>query len=271
MAEVKWIKITTTMFDDEKIKIIESMPDADSILIIWIKLLTLAGKTNTNGFIFLAENIPYTDEMLSTLFNRPLNTVRLALETFKRFGMIDYDEQNFLHISNWDKHQNIDGLDKIREQTKKRVASYRKRQRQLPESNVTVTRGNATDIELDIEEERDKEVIRVPYQKILNLYLSICISFPKVRALSKEREEHIGARYKQYKCDIEVFRELFTKAESSIFLKGDNDRKWKATFDWLMNETNMAKVLEEKYKNKPKSSSSSPTVNLFEKTFADDI
>jgi len=87
MTEVKWIKITTSMFDDEKIKIIESMPDADSILIIWIKLLTQAGKNNANGFIFLSENIPYTDEMLSTLFNRPLNTIRLALQVFKHFGM----------------------------------------------------------------------------------------------------------------------------------------------------------------------------------------
>src|SRR5665647_2491167 len=104
MAEVKWIKLTTNMFDDEKIRIIESMPDADSILVIWIKLLTLSGKVNANGYIFLTENIPYTDEMLSNLFSRPLNTVRLALTIFKQFGMVEYDETNFLHIINWDKH-----------------------------------------------------------------------------------------------------------------------------------------------------------------------
>ena len=60
MSEIKWIKITTGMFQDEKIDYIESLPEADAILIIWIKLLTLAGKCNSNGFIFLTENIPYT-------------------------------------------------------------------------------------------------------------------------------------------------------------------------------------------------------------------
>lgn len=127
LADVKWIKITVNMFDDEKIRIIESMPDADAILVIWIKLLTLAGKNNTNGFIFLSENIPYTDEMLSTIFSRPLNTVRLALQTFKQFGMIDYNEKNFLYLVNWNKHQNVEGLEKIREQNKARASNYRKR------------------------------------------------------------------------------------------------------------------------------------------------
>ncbi|HBC95042.1 MAG TPA: hypothetical protein DCZ10_19650 [Pelotomaculum sp.] len=163
MAEVKWIKLNVAMFDDDKIRIIETMPEADSILVIWVKLLTLAGKKNMNGYIFLTENIPYTDEMLAGLFNRPLTTVRLALETFNRFNMINYNESNHLHITNWDKHQNIEGLDKIREQTRRRVADYRERQKELPEpeptecnvtGNATVTQGNAT--EIDIEE--DKEI-----------------------------------------------------------------------------------------------------------------
>jgi phage replication O-like protein O len=88
---------------------------------------------------------------------------------------------------------------------------------------------------------------KTPYQKIVHLYHEICISFPKVRTISEERKKHIGARYKQYGCNIEIFRELFTKAENSDFLKGINDREWKADFDWLMNEANMAKVLEGKY------------------------
>lgn len=160
MADVKWIKITVNMFDDEKIRIIESMPDADAILVIWIKLLTLAGKNNTNGFIFLSENIPYTDEMLSTIFSRPLNTVRLALQTFKQFGMIDYNEKNFLYLVNWNKHQNVEGLEKIREQTRQRVAKHREKQKMLPESNVTlpVTQSNATEKNKKKKENKNKEI-----------------------------------------------------------------------------------------------------------------
>ncbi|NLY46680.1 MAG: replication protein [Tissierella sp.] len=166
MSNVKWIKITTNMFEDEKIDFIESLPEADSILIIWIKLLTLAGKCNAGGFIFLTENIPYTEEMLTHKFRRPLNTVKFALRTLHELGMIELDDQSFIKISNWGKHQNIEGLEKIREQTRKRVAKYREKQNQLPSSNVTgnvtVTGGNATDKELELEEELeiDKDIYK---------------------------------------------------------------------------------------------------------------
>ncbi len=83
MSEVKWIKLSTQMFEDEKIKLIEQMPESDTILIIWVKLLSQAGKTNASGYIYLNQNIPYTDEMLATIFNRPLPIVRMALNTFQ--------------------------------------------------------------------------------------------------------------------------------------------------------------------------------------------
>ena len=161
MAEVKWIKITTNMFEDEKIDFIESLPECDAILIIWIKLLAQAGKTNSNGYIFLTEQIPYTDEMLSHKFRRPLNTVKLALQTLKNLEMIDFDNDGFLKISNWEKHQNIEGLDKIREQTRKRVAKHRENQRSL-QSNVTVTLRNATEEELEeeLDIDIDKELLQ---------------------------------------------------------------------------------------------------------------
>ena len=156
MSEVKWIKLSTNMFEDEKIRLIETMPDADTILVIWIKLLAQAGKTNATGYIYLNENIPYTDEMLATIFNRPIATVRLALKTFEQFGMIEINEDNFISISNWEKHQNLAGLEKIRQQTRERVAKHRE-QKSISTCNVTVTQGNATDIEEDKELELDKE------------------------------------------------------------------------------------------------------------------
>jgi predicted phage replisome organizer len=162
MAEVKWIKLSVNMFEDEKIRLIESLPEADTILIIWVKLLSQAGKTNASGYIYLSERIPYTDEMLATIFNRPLGTVRLALKTFEQFGMIEVSDDHFISISNWEKHQNLDGLDKIRQQTKKRVAEHRqKKKTELleQEGNVTVTQGNAIEEEGDLDIEGDKEKI----------------------------------------------------------------------------------------------------------------
>lgn len=147
MAEIKWIKITTDIFDDEKILLIESMPDADAIIVIWFKLLVLAGKTNNCGLLTINDTIPYNDEMLATIFRRPLNTVRLALEIFEQFGMIDIINDT-IAIPKWEKHQNIEGMDKIREQTRERVARFREREKlkqiegDVTESNVTVTQQN---------------------------------------------------------------------------------------------------------------------------------
>lgn len=164
MAEVKWIKITVNMFDDEKIKIIEKMPEGRSILLLWIKLLTLAGKCNATGYIFLSESIPYSDDMLSTVFRMDVNIVRMGLQTFERFNMIELSDNNVIKILNWDKHQNIEGLDKIRQQTRNRVSNYRKNQKLLNEGNatcnVTVTECNAIDIEEDIDKEKDIKTLK---------------------------------------------------------------------------------------------------------------
>jgi predicted phage replisome organizer len=145
LAKVKWIKITTDMFDDEKIRLIESIPEGDAILVTWIKLLTLAGKTNDNGTIYLTETIPYTEDMLSTICRRPLQIIRLALQTFEKLEMIAI-ENGIINIVNWEKHQNIERLQQIREQTRTRVARFREKQRLLSEPvtlrNTEVTQQN---------------------------------------------------------------------------------------------------------------------------------
>ena len=129
MAEVKWIKINVDMFDDEKIKIIQSMPDGDALLVVWIKLITLAGKTNDGGYIYIAENMPYTDEMLSVIMNKPLNTIRLALDTFTKLGMIEIDVRG-IYLVNFDKHQSLDRMEKIKEQNRIRKQRQREREKE---------------------------------------------------------------------------------------------------------------------------------------------
>lgn len=189
------------MFEDEKIRLIENMPEADTILIIWIKLLAQAGKTNASGYIFLSENIPYTDEMISTIFNRPVNIVRLALQTLQQFGMIDITDDHFISIANWDKHQNAEGLDKIREQTRQRVERYRERKK-LSSGNGEVTlRGNGqvTDIEeeleleLEIEEDKEREVI--PFIEIVS-YLNDAAN-KNFRHTTRPTKDLIKARWNE--------------------------------------------------------------------------
>ena len=109
MSEIKWIKIVTDIFDDEKILLIESLPEADSIIVIWFKLLCLAGKQNNSGVFIMNNGIAYTDTMLATIFRRKEATVKMALEVFQQFGMIEIME-GAITIPNWGKHQSIDML-----------------------------------------------------------------------------------------------------------------------------------------------------------------
>lgn len=90
----------------------------------------------------------------------------------------------------------------------------------------------------------------VSCQQIVDLYHSICISFPKIRSISDARRKAINARLKTY--SLEDFKTVFENAENSSFLKGSNDRNWSANFDWLIADKNMAKVLEGNYADKPK-------------------
>ncbi|KFX57156.1 DnaD domain protein [Clostridium botulinum] len=152
MADIKWIKITTNMFEDEKIRLIDAMPERDTIHYVWIRLLVQAGKTNSNGFIFLGENIPYTDEMLSTIFCRPLTSIRLALKTLKDFRMIEVDEDNLIKIINWEKHQNVEGMERVREQNKIRAKNFRNKKKQLKEP-IKVKENEETEI-LDCNEDK---------------------------------------------------------------------------------------------------------------------
>lgn len=160
MSEIKWIKLQTDIFDNRKIKQLERLPDGDTLIVIWLKILVLAGSVNDGGLVYFTQDIPYTDQLLATEFNRPLSTVQFALRTFQQFGMIEI-VNDLIHVSNWERYQNIEGLEKVREQNRLRKQNQRERERLLMsrDCHVTVTESHATEKELDkeIEKESDKK------------------------------------------------------------------------------------------------------------------
>lgn len=170
MAEISWIKLKTTMFDDEKVRLIQAVPESDAIIVIWIRLLVLAGKTNDEGLIYIQRNMPYTEEMLSTLFDKNVNTVRLALQTLASFNMIDLTADGLIAITNWEKHQNIEGMEKIREQNRLRKQRQRQKQQLLPDVTGQSRDSHATDIdkELDIDKDKERDKEHIPYSKIID-------------------------------------------------------------------------------------------------------
>ena len=163
MAAVKWIKIVTDIFDDEKMLLIESLPSADSIIVIWFKLLCLAGKTNNSGVFIFNERIPYTDEMLASIFRRDVNTVRMAIKSFEDLGMVEIID-NVITIPNWSKHQTLDAYEKKKERDRERIAQKRAEQRALITKSSDMSPDTSPyvapleediDIDVDIEKENN--------------------------------------------------------------------------------------------------------------------
>lgn len=170
MVEVKWIKIVTDIFDDEKILMIETLPERDTIIVIWFKLLCLAGKQNNSG-VFQMGHMPYTDEMFATIFRRPLNTVRLALKTFEQFGMIEiiYDT---VTIPNWGKHQSIDQIEAKNAYMKKYMREYREKQKQISSGKTnckTNSKTNVSEADKNREEEIREDEIRGDIEDVTDI------------------------------------------------------------------------------------------------------
>jgi len=147
VTDIKWIKLSVNMFDDEKIKLIRTMPEGDKIIVIWVQLLCLAGKTNDNGSIYMGQNIYYTDEMMAAICEQPVNTMRLALHTLEQFGMVEKTENGLIDIVNWEKHQNIEGMERIRIRNAERqqLHYYRKKIKNFDESIDTDKLSNDAD------------------------------------------------------------------------------------------------------------------------------
>lgn len=144
----------------------------------------------------------------------------------------------------------IKGLDTLNETVKSIIAEYE-------EKNDTIKYSNEKDNENDNDVSSPVSYNdsftpppqkKVDCQKIIDLFNSICVSFPSVRSLSDARRKAIKARLNTY--SLEQFKAMFEIAEASPFLKGQNNRNWRANFDWLIKDGNFAKVLDGNYSDK---------------------
>ena len=274
-SDVKWIKICSDIFDDEKIMLIENLPSADSIIVIWFKLLCLAGKNNNSGVFILNDKIAYTDEMLATVFRRDINTVRLALKTFENYGMIEIVSGVYT-IPNWGKYQNLDKIEQKSQYMRNYMQEYRKKQKDKIEcktnsklygkanSKTNVSSAEVYNKELDkkeldnkekeIEEEKDlivsKDTIRqTDVQRIITEWNSLEeFGINPVKRMTPKREQAVKARIRQ-NC-VEDILEAIENIRHSSFLQGQNKEGWMITFDWFLKPGNFAKVFEGNYLDK---------------------
>ena len=274
-SDVKWIKICSDIFDDEKIMLIENLPSVDSIIVIWFKLLCLAGKNNNSGVFILNDKIAYTDEMLATVFRRDINTVRLALKTFENYGMIEIVSGVYT-IPNWGKYQNLDKIEQKSQYMRNYMQEYRKKQKDKIEcktnsklygkvniktnvSSAEVYNKELDNKELDnkekeIEEENDlivsKDTIRqTDVQRIIDEWNTLEeFGITPVKRMTPKREQAVKARIRQNHMDDIL--EAIENIRHSSFLQGQNKNGWMVTFDWFLKPGNFAKVFEGQYADK---------------------
>ena len=158
MSDVKWIKITVDMFDNRKIKYLRKLENGDSLVLIWVMLLTMAGRCNAGGMIFLTENIPYTPAMLADELGYEESTVAAALTAFDRLGMVSTTEKAFLRVDGWEENQNIEGMERIRESKRMAQAKWRAKKKESISVDSTV---DSTEIKESISVDyADKDIDR---------------------------------------------------------------------------------------------------------------
>jgi len=233
----QWIKLKIDIFDNRKIKMLESMPEGDTLLIIWFKLLSLAGQTNDRGYVYFAEDVPYTANMLSIVLGKSEDAIQNALDAFSKYKMIELDEDGFIFIPGWAEHQNVDGMEKIKEQNRVRKQNQRLREKadkaeetddseendtfcdmsrdKSRNGHVTSRDSHAIDKEEDIDKEKDikKESEKKETRK---------------RFIPPTLEELEAYKLKaQLNVDCKSFRDYY---ESNGWMVGKNHMKdWQAT------------------------------------------
>ena len=239
-----WLKLKKTYFNQLEQKKMKRQPEGRNMQIIYLRMLLLC--IDTDGFIFYQGVYDTIEEELAEEFDEPVELIQQTVNFLLSNNMVSTSEDNSLYMPEAVKCVGSES------DSAERVRKHRETEKML-QCNANVTECN-TEKEIEIEKEIEKEPEiegenRIDYQEIVNLYNDTCVSFPKVLALSEARKKAIKARLKIY--SLEDFKKLFQMAECSRFLKGGNDRNWSANFDWLIKDSNMAKVLEGNYEDKP--------------------
>lgn len=159
MGDIQWIKLSTDIFNNRKIRQIQNLPQGDTLLVIWLKLMVLAGQINDGGQVYITPDIGYTPESLAAELQREATVVKLAVDCFRKFAMIQVDDRGVIRLTGWEKYQNVESMEKLREQNRLRKQRQRQRAKLAAQCDgpVTVTAGHAPEEELEAREEPEEE------------------------------------------------------------------------------------------------------------------
>ena len=252
------MKLKENFFQDKTIKKLRKIAGGDTYTVIYLKLMLLGLKDGGKLFFDGVENSFH--EELALEIDEDSENVKFTLMFLEKTGLLEEINESELFLTRMP--------EMIGSETDKAELMRRKRAQNRVQSgnNVTGVLPGVTLCYTEIEKEKDKEIDTerdrekeetadeppapsrppVPYEAIKDFYNLTCSSFPKCTTMSESRKKAIKARFTSG-YTLEDFKKVFIKAEGSSFLKGRNDRNWTATFDWMIKDGNMAKILEGNY------------------------
>jgi predicted phage replisome organizer len=239
-----WLKLQEDFFGSKRIKKLRKIAGGDTYTIIYLKMQLLAMRSG--GVLeYTGLEQTFAEELALDLDEEPEN-VTVTVNYLLSCGLLETSDNREFFVPYAVLNTGSETA------SAKRVRDYRDRKALQCNTDVADVKqlGNG---EKEKEKEKEKEIEiekekRVNYQRIADMYNETCVSFPRLKSLSDHRKKAIRARMNTY--TEEDFKLLFEKAESSDFLKGKNERNWTATFDWLIKDANMAKVLEGNFDKK---------------------
>ena len=267
MAEPKkyyWLKLKRDFFKRHDIQIIEAMPNGKDYILFYLKLL--CESVDHEGNLRFSDQIPYNEDMLSTITNTNVDIVRSAIKIFTELKMMEVLDDGTYFMN---EVQKMIGCETEWAQ-KKRDWRERKRLELLEDFSETKKDNVRQEIEIEIEKEIDKELEKekeiykeidkdreidtieqdsdpIDFKLIVDMFNHICKSYLPFdyKYLSSKQRTSIKNVLNEYTYDD--FKLMFQKAESSHFLKGGNDRGWFANFGWLIKPENFCKVIGGEY------------------------
>lgn len=236
-----WLKLQNTYFNQLEQKKMRKQENGKDMQIIYLRMMLLS--LDKGGYIYYQGVYDSIEEELAEEFSEDVSIVRETIRYLSENNMISFDEESNCFIP-----QVVDctGSESY---SAERVRRFREKKALQCNGDVTEGNTNVTSCNEEIEKEIElyKE-LEIDYQQIADMYNDTCVSFPRLTKLSDKRKKAIKARSKTY--TLEDFKKAFEMAESSDFLKGKNNKNWLATFDWMIADENMAKILDGNYSNR---------------------
>ena len=259
-----YLKLKENFFESDTLILLESQKDgylySNILLKLYLRSLKNEGRLAFNNLI------PYNVEMLATLTRHQVGTVEKALRMFEQLGLIEIldngviymtDIQNFIGKSSSEADRQREYQKRITDEKQKLLEPCKKSCKKSNKKNTP-----EIEIEIEIEKEIDKNTdddtannkkisISKQINEVVDAYKTICLSFKRIKVVSFQRKKDIEKALQT--LTVEQIKQCFELAEHNYLLKGmimqgkDGKEPWKATFDWLVKEENLAKIFNGNY------------------------